>query len=213
MKVKPMFPFRRGKRRPKGGRRNREGGRRLPQSPAELLPLIQPATKALAQVLAGNVKASGQIVHARNILAQAERLVSERAVDRLSPAHREEFFEQLARLKLTVADAEAMLSEESAAAEASATPAAEEARPVSAEKLRQLALSLAASTSTPAANGGVDRGTREPAGEGAAVTDAAVAPVETAPRPRRAGAARDRLHLRIGTAQADKPERASDSDA
>lgn len=144
-----MFPFRRGgKKRGKGGgaaagrrfARERRGGLAV----HELLTQLQPATKALAQVLAGNVKSSGQLQHARNLLAQAERAVEERAIDRLAPAQREEFLEQLARLKLTVADAEA------AAGAASETAASETARPqatVDPSRLRELALSLALSTS------------------------------------------------------------------
>ncbi len=68
--------------------------------------MMQPSTKALAQMLAGNTKISGQLVHARNVLAQANRMVDERLPDRLPPAAREQFFEQLALLKLTIADAE-----------------------------------------------------------------------------------------------------------
>ncbi len=106
-----MFPYRRGNqrkrskgnapRRPKGG-----GGRRLPGSARELLPLLQPTTKALAQVLAGNTKASGQFVHARNVVERADQLIAEQQVERLGLRDREEFLEQLARLKLTVNDAE-----------------------------------------------------------------------------------------------------------
>ena len=106
-----MFPYRRGAqrkrskgnppRRPKGG-----GGRRLPGSARELLPLLQPTTKALAQVLAGNTKASGQFVHARNVVERADQLIAEQQVERLGLRDREEFLEQLARLKLTVSDAE-----------------------------------------------------------------------------------------------------------
>src|SRR4051812_4518991 len=108
MKNQAMFPFRRngpkkrgkgdGGRRPHDGGGGGGGGRRVPGSAAELLPMMQPTTKALAQMLAGNTKSSGQLVHARNILAQATRMVDERHVDRLPPAAREEFFEQLARL-------------------------------------------------------------------------------------------------------------------
>jgi hypothetical protein len=106
--------------------------------------MLQPTTKALAQMLAGNTKSSGQLVHARNILAQAQRLVEERQVDRLPPMQREEFLEQLARLKLTLADAdEAGLQE--------AMPAAEQ-RPVASiapDTLRDVARRLAlASEST-----------------------------------------------------------------
>jgi hypothetical protein len=155
MKDKPMYPFRRGnKKRGKGGggglpRRNRDGGggfRRVPNSASELLPLLQPTTKALAQVLAGHAKSSGQLVHARNMLSQAERLIEERQVERMIPAHREEFFEQVARLKLTLADAEADLAAEE---EEAAVEAAKPRVDVPIEKLRALALSLA----TPVANG------------------------------------------------------------
>lgn len=151
-----MFPYRRGnKKRGKGGsgsggggippRRHRDGGnagqgRRIPNSAHELLPLLQPTTKALAQVLAGNTKASGQLVHARNILVQAQRFIDERSVERLIPAQREEFFEQVARLKLTLADADAAQVEEEAIEQAPKPP---QAPPVSLEKLRALALSLA----------------------------------------------------------------------
>ena len=68
--------------------------------------MLQPSTKALAQMLAGNAKMSGQLAHARGVLAQANRMVDERLPDRLPPAARELFFEQLALLKLTIADAE-----------------------------------------------------------------------------------------------------------
>jgi hypothetical protein len=143
-----MFPFRRGggkkRGKPQGGQgqgRDRRqggqgGGRRIPNSAAELLGALQPTTKSLAQVLAGNTRASGQVVHARNVLAQAERLVDERAVDRLPPKQREEFLEQLARLKLTLADADD-------AAEAEVQPAAPPAPPASMDRLRELALSIA----------------------------------------------------------------------
>lgn len=151
-----MFPYRRGnKKRGKGGgggggmqRRHGAGGngsgggRRVPGSAHELLPMLQPTTKALAQVLAGNARPSGQMVHARNILAQAERLIDERQIDRMIPMHREEFFEQVARLKLTLADAEADLALSAEEADIEAQRAA--APPVSMEKLRALALSLAA---------------------------------------------------------------------
>lgn len=149
-----MFPFRRGggKKRGKpqggqgqgGGRRQggQGGGRRIPNSAAELLGALQPTTKSLAQVLAGNTRASGQVVHARNVLAQAERLVDERAVDRLPPKQREEFLEQLARLKLTLADADD-------AAEAEVQPAAPPAPPASMDRLRELALSIATGGQAP----------------------------------------------------------------
>ena len=146
-----MFPFRRGggkkRGKPQGGQPGQGtrrqggqggGGRRIPNSAGELLSTLQPTTKSLAQVLAGNTRASGQEVHARNILNQAERLVDERAVDRLPPKQREEFLEQLARLKLTLADAD-----DAADAEAAAEPAPAAAPPMSMDRLRELALSIA----------------------------------------------------------------------
>ncbi len=198
MKPKPMFPYRRPKKRPKGGsRRQRDGnGRRVPQSAAELLPLLQPATKSLAQMLAGNVKASGQAVHARNVLAQAERLVAERAVDRLPPAAREEFFEQLARLKLTVADAEAMLEEQEPTAAVPAAPVVERSE-VSAERLREVALSLAVTTSSAA----VEQA-RMPAPPASQEEPSSAAEEETratpasAPAPRLGVKSRERLRLK-----------------
>lgn len=139
-----MFPYRRGKKRPKSGpqgRRGHERGmRRVGGGPGyELLNIMPSTTKALAQMLAGNTRASGQLVHARNILAQAERAIEERQIDRLMPADREEFLEQLARLKLTLADADVLGEAEMA------RPAPEPVvRPAMApERLRELALSLA----------------------------------------------------------------------
>jgi hypothetical protein len=153
MKNQSMFPYRRngGKKRGKGGPGRRPhdgggGGRRIPGSAAELLPMLQPATKALAQMLAGNTKMSGQLVHARNILAQANRIVDERHVDRLPPAAREEFFEQLARLKLTIVDAE----EAGIAHEPQPEVAAAPVETVGAERLREVALRLAAASAEPA---------------------------------------------------------------
>ena len=106
-----MYPYRRSNQRKRNrnntARRNKApGGRRLPGSARELLPLLQPTTKALAQVLAGNTKASGQFVHARNVVERADQLIADKQLDRMSTRDREEFLEQLARLKLTVSDAE-----------------------------------------------------------------------------------------------------------
>ncbi len=104
-----MYPYRRHnqRKRPRNAaRRNKGNGRRLPGTARELLPLIQPATKALAQVLAGNTKASGQFVHARNMVERADQMVVEKQLDRLNIRDREDFLEQLALLKLTVNDAE-----------------------------------------------------------------------------------------------------------
>ena len=151
MKNQSMFPFRRGggKKRGKGGpgRRHHDGGgggRRVPGSAAELLPMLQPATKALAQMLAGNTKVSGQLVHARNLLDQANRLVEERMADRLPPAAREDFLEQRARLKLTLADAEEVGLEPDPESEVQVRPVAE----LGVDRLREVALRLAAASAT-----------------------------------------------------------------
>src|SRR5918999_4626897 len=111
MQTRSMFPYRRhgSKKRTKHGpgrTHPRVPQKGLPNSARDLLPLLQPATKALAQMLAGRSPSSGQLGHARTLLAQAERLISERQHNRLNPGEREEFFEQLARLRLTLADAE-----------------------------------------------------------------------------------------------------------
>ncbi len=107
--------------------------------------MLQPSTKALAQMLAGNTKMSGQLAHARNVLAQANRMVDDRLPDRLPPAAREAFFEQLALLKLTIADAE----EAALAAEAQAEAPMKPAVTVDAERLREVALRLATAEPRP----------------------------------------------------------------
>jgi hypothetical protein len=152
-----MFLYRRQgpKKRPKSGtpRKGRSPQKGLPNSARDLLPLIQPATKALAQMLAGHTGASGQLGHARAVLAQTERLVSERAHNRLNPAEREEFFEQVARLKLTLSDAESE-AEFQAAEEQTPTPAPV---PVDRERLKAMAMSLTTSSApadSHAASGG-----------------------------------------------------------
>ena len=150
-----MFPFRRNgpKKRGKGGGANGGGGRRhhdngggagrrVPGSAGELLSTMQSSTKALAQMLAGNTKMSGQLAHARGVLAQANRLVDERQPDRLPPAERERFFHCLALLKLTVTDAEEAATAEEMAPEPTARPAV----PLDAERLRDVARRLASPT-------------------------------------------------------------------
>ncbi len=144
-----MFPYRRGgKKRQKGGPPGRHGqqgggggGQRRVGGAYDVLNLMPSTTKALAQMLAGNTRASGQLAHARNILAQAERMIDERQIDRLMPIDRESFLEQLARLKLTLAaaaDAEAdEIQEPEPESEAKSRPS------VAPERLRELALSLA----------------------------------------------------------------------
>jgi hypothetical protein len=205
MKNQSMFPFRRNgpKKRGKGGGGGRRpqdhggggGGRRVPGSASELLPMLQPSTKALAQMLAGNTKSSGQLVHARSVLAQASRMVDERQADRLPPAAREQFFEQLALLKLTIAVAEEMRPE---------APVRQQA-PMDVDRLREVALRLATAEPAPQVPlaalrsdvaddlddigpqpGYAPARVRAPAGDG---SSAAEAPVGTGPR-------RERLRLK-----------------
>ena len=158
-----MFPYRRNvKKRGKTGPQPRKGapqsgqGQRMPGSARDLLRLLQPTTKALAQLLAGNSRPSGQLGHARHVLEQAQWLVDDRQVERLAPKEREEFLEQFARLKLTIADARdlEMEMDEEAAREA------EEYRParaaVAPERLREMALALSSATpATPPMYSGV----------------------------------------------------------
>lgn len=167
--------------------------------------MLQPTTKALAQMLAGNTKMSGQLVNARNVLSQAQRLVEERAVERMPPAHREEFLEQVARLKLTIADAE------EAGFHLENEPAAEArppAPPVGVDLLRDVARRLAMSE-TPAAPAQA-----APAPE--QEEDAAAPPVERSEQPSAEPAAPhargERLRLRIsnspdGAAPVRAPDR------
>ena len=157
MQNRGMFPYRRQgpKKRKNGQMRNKMRGpqKGLPNSARDLLPLLQPATKALAQVLAGRTQSSGQLGHAQAMLAHAERLLAERAHNRLNPAEREEFFEQLARLKLTLADADAE-AEVRAAEEQVVKPPV---RQVAHERLKEMALALSTpegSARATGANGG-----------------------------------------------------------
>lgn len=142
MQNRNMFLYRRQgpKKRAKPGpsRKNRGAQKGLPNSARDLLPLIQPATKALAQMLAGRTGVSGQLGHARAVLAQTERLVADRAHNRLNPAEREEFFEQVARLRLTLADAD---SEAEVQAMEDEAPAAAP-MPVDRERLKEMAMAL-----------------------------------------------------------------------
>jgi hypothetical protein len=136
-----MFPYRRhgAKKRNKGPAHKSRGPQRpLPNSARDLLPMLQPATKALAQMLAGRAGVSGQLNHARNMLAHAERLIGDRVHNRLNPAEREEFFEQLARLRLTIADAEAEAEVQAAEEQVEKQPP----RPAAAERLKEMALAL-----------------------------------------------------------------------
>lgn len=204
MKNHSMFPYRRsgGKKRGKGGPGPRHPhphvhpreGRRLPGSAAELLPLLQPTTKALAQMLAGNTRMSGQLVHARNILSQAQRLVDERAVDRMPPVHREEFLEQLARLKLTLADAE----EAGLGQDAQPVPDARPAARIEPDRLRDVARRLA--TIAPAEAGPQPVA---PVPEPEEVEEAEEPPAPDAPgeAPASSGRGGERLRLRMASGQ------------
>lgn len=182
MQNRNMFLYRRQgpKKRVKSGpsRKNRGPQKGLPNSARDLLPLIQPATKALAQMLAGRTGASGQLGHARAILAQTERLVSDRAHNRLNPAEREEFFEQVARLKLTLADAESE-AEVQALEEETPAPAP---MPVNRERLKEMALALTSARAPTSyenrhANG-ADEDQPEPAND---VAEEEASPVEEKP--------------------------------
>ncbi|HEX5080374.1 MAG TPA: hypothetical protein VFV80_14570 [Geminicoccaceae bacterium] len=195
MQNRSMFPYRRHgpKKRVKHGpnRKARGPQKGLPNSARDLLPLLQPATKALAQVLAGRANASGQLGHARTMLAQAERMIAERAHNRLTPAEREEFFEQLARLKLTLADADAE-AEVQAVEQHEPRP---QPVPVAQERLKEMALALSG-RERPGAKGG--RGAAEPADErdaGAAAPQADEGPHDArtaaAAEPERAARARE----------------------
>lgn len=194
-----MFPYRRsGKRRGKGGPGGRPGGgggtgngridpRRLPGGIREVMTALQPATKALAQMLAGNTRSSGQLAHARSLLAQAQRLVDERQLDRVPPLEREEFLELLARLKLTVTDAEMALddAEETAQAPRKAAPA------IAPERLREMALALATKPAAAAP------ASPEPAPEPEPPAPIAASPEpEPEPEPVRSGVRGQRLRLK-----------------
>jgi hypothetical protein len=142
MQNRSMFPYRRhgAKKRSKGAARKSRGPQRpLPNSARDLLPMLQPATKALAQMLAGRTGVSGQLNHARNLLAHAERLINDRVHNRLIPAEREEFFEQLARLRLTLADADAEAEVQAAEEQEVKTPPPP---PIAQERLKEMALAL-----------------------------------------------------------------------
>lgn len=169
MQNRNMFPYRRQgpKKRNKNAppRRPRGPQKGLPNSARDLLPMLQPATKALANMLAGNAGASGQFGHAQALAAQAERLIGERAHNRLNPSEREEFFEQVARLKLTIADAEA----EAEAQERDEPVPPPVIAPVARERLREMAMAFA---------GGP--GQRGRAANGEASSDAATPPTEPA---------------------------------
>jgi hypothetical protein len=186
------------------GRRSNGNGQRRPSGGAfDLLRSMQPTTKALAQMLAGTTRVSGQLAQARNILAQATRAVDERQIDRLAPSDREEFLEQYARLKLTIADAEAMEER----LEQEPTPVARVAPPVAPERLRELAMRLAGPSAEAAAPPAPEPPTAEELAEAAAdarreaedaaAREAADAAEDAATADRRTGAAHRQPRLRL----------------
>lgn len=195
-----MFPYRRGgKKRQKGGPpgrhgQDRNGQRRMGGGAYDVLNLMPSTTKALAQMLAGNTRASGQLVHARNVLGQAERMIEERQIDRMMPADRETFLEQLARLKLTLAAAdEAHLEEPEPEVEAKPRPV------MHPDRLRELALSLAGELAA-----GAQRKAEMPAPEEPTAAIAlALPPTVESPGPaepteeQRAGSAHQKPRLRL----------------
>jgi hypothetical protein len=192
MQNRSMFPYRRhgSKKRTKGGggpmRKQRGPQKGLPNSARDLLPMLQPATKALAQMLAGRTAASGQLEQARAMLHQAERLIADRVHNRLNPAEREEFFEQLARLRLTLADA---ADEAEARAAEEQGPPRPPAPPVPQERLMEMALALAtpegarrrAPAGTQSAGGAAESAEGEEPAPAAPEESEAPAPVTAAP--------------------------------
>ena len=189
MQNRSIFPYRRHgpKKRVKHGPNHKQRGpqKGLPNSARDLLPMLQPATKALAQVLAGRAGASGQLGHARTMLAQAERMIAERAHNRLTPAEREEFFEQLARLKLTLADADAEAEVQAVEQDAPRV----QMPPVAHERLKEMALALSVRERpgpAPGSAGSMSTPASETVGEMVAREAAAqvAKPAETAERER-----------------------------
>jgi hypothetical protein len=165
MQNRSMFPYRRHgpKKRSKGGgpMRKPHGPQKvLPNSARDLLPMLQPATKALAQMLAGRTQMSGQLEQARAVLAQAERLIGDRVHNRLNPAEREEFFEQIARLRLTLADADSEAEFRAAEQQAPARPAPP---PIAQERLKEMAMALATPEGRRRPSPGDDAGAPAPA--------------------------------------------------
>ncbi len=187
MQNRSMFPYRRHgpKKRTKGGGpiRKPHGGpqKGLPNSARDLLPMLQPATKALAQMLAGRTQMSGQLEQARAVLGQAERLIADRVHNRLNPAEREEFFEQIARLRLTLADADSEAEFRAAEQQAPPRPAPP---PIAQERLKEMAMALATPEGRRRPTPGADEGgpplpstaPRDEPGPGPAPESAAAAP-------------------------------------
>ncbi|MFO1070424.1 MAG: hypothetical protein U1E14_18060 [Geminicoccaceae bacterium] len=201
-----MFPYRRGKKRPKNGQAGRRGPERGPGGGRpggiayDLLGLMPSTTKALAQMLAGNTRASGQLQHARNTLQQAERAIEERQIDRLNPADREMFLDRLATLKLTLAAAADELEEAAAAAaEAEAQPEVKARPQVAPERLRELALSLAGELAA-GAQRKAENPVQPPLAEPASLPDPeerSVHAIDEADDEQRAGSAHQKPRLRL----------------
>lgn len=209
MQNRNMFPFRRQgpKKRNKNNnpRKIRGPQKALPNSARDMVGSLQQATKALAQMLAGRSNPSGQVAYAQSVLAHAERLIGDRQHNRLNPSEREEFFEQLARLRLTIADAESE-AQTVAAEEQEPKP---EVRPVDQERLRAMALALSQPEPAPTeqVDGRPDLGDPEDAedeaGPDAEVVTAGAEPVGEPVAVSQANARSGRLQLsRTGSEQA-----------
>lgn len=84
--------------------RRQGGGGQAPRN--DLVSQMKSATKSLAQFLAGHTRVSGQYKHAVNVLARVEEQLERRPVESMRPTEKEDVLEHLARLKLTIADAE-----------------------------------------------------------------------------------------------------------
>lgn len=150
------FPFRRGagKKRPKPTNNKGRGGgggsnyRSLPGNIGDLMSVMPSATKSVAQFISGNTKPSGQVAHARSVLARAQKSIDEKLTERLPPGVKDDFLEQVALLRLTLADA-ASLDDQSYDShyedENPSPPPAE----ISMDRLRALALSIAGNAQSP----------------------------------------------------------------
>lgn len=111
--------------------------------------VIPSATKAVAQFISGNTRPSGQVAHARGVLGRAQKAIDDRLTERLAPGIKDDFLEQVALLRLTLADA-ATLDEDEAEGGFDERPQAEAPPEISMDRLRALALSIAGNAQTQA---------------------------------------------------------------
>ena len=147
------FPYRRGsgKKRPKNGKQRAGGGanyRSLPGNIGDLMSVMPAATKSVAQFISGNTRPSGQVAHARGVLAKAQRAIDDRLTERLQPAIKEEFLEHVALLRLTLADA-ASLEDGEFDEDRQEAEKADTRDEISMDRLRALALSIAGNAQAP----------------------------------------------------------------